>query len=358
MTIPRQRSPQQAFRPPAHKRLWRTLWRRCSCGHLAPCPSTNKQSTLAAAVTEAGSEPTVPFSPPPRLSSPPHLSRPHLSQPHLSQPRLSQPRLSPPPGLSPPRRRPFLERLRDDWRPTPPVSQDPHPDPVSADTQPRPGENTVDTGTCATETPHGWQPAPESLAEARHSPPTPAPAFPPRPQTAFPHLSPPTFSPANEEYGPVPRQSAHQSPTHSAWTRQQSNPQRASPTAHQAHRPRHGTAPLLHRIHTHSALEPSRVAGMPYPIEGPTTADAHTRPLTAVRPRDRAWVTHLPAGQVAYPRTFPAQPSEQDPLHAPRPGDESAISSSWNAPTMPLTQIGRAGGLTPAQAFRADRGPA
>ncbi|ROP32525.1 hypothetical protein EDD30_5469 [Couchioplanes caeruleus] len=38
MTTPRGRSPDPAPHPSSHRRQWRSLWRRCVCGHQASCP--------------------------------------------------------------------------------------------------------------------------------------------------------------------------------------------------------------------------------------------------------------------------------------------------------------------------------
>ena len=312
MTIPRQRSPHQAFHPPAHRRSWRTLWRRCACGHPTPCPSVSRR-LIGAARHEA-------------RSGPPPTDDTVDTGLDLTRARHSagDDAFTGPPGLSP-------------------------------DADARHGISPNAPGAHETETPHGW---PRLPRPPEGPSPTPSPAQRPRPQTTFPHLSPPSFSPAYEEPDLFPWQRLQQPAPRSTRTRQRPNPQRAAPATHEPDHARHGTAPLLHRIHTHSTLDTGgdapRDARICRPSEGPTTADAHTRPLTAVRPRDRDWVA---------PRTFPARHPEPQPATGPRPTagfapDEPTSAPYWNAPTMPLTQIGRAGGLTPAQAFRADRGPA
>ena len=59
MTIPRKRRQQPVPHEPAHTRVWRSLWRRCSCGLPAPC------------VDRLVPAPRLPFPPPARAVDPP-----------------------------------------------------------------------------------------------------------------------------------------------------------------------------------------------------------------------------------------------------------------------------------------------
>ncbi len=403
MTIPRQRGPQQALHPPVHKRQWRSLWRRCACGHSIPCPAANRLPSPIPAPATAGS--AFALTPPrPEMPSPAadpasggapkltadadvnHGSRRHPTGYHLGgfEATLPIPRRRQPPGGS---------------RTAPPGIPAPSP------------ENPQERTTAAS-----WdRPDRTGSPTAASWPPTP-----------FPHLSPPTFSPANEApYDDLPGEWRRHPRNFTTPTRQRPTPQRASPAAPPPHRPRHGTTPLLHRIHTHSAPH-ADTAGTLHSFDDRTSADAPARPLTAVRGEDSGsvdtmpprpahacapnppnhppdhtsrtaanWPGHPPA---RIPRgcatDLPAHPPVRIPrAAADRPGHPPAripracaadlsevrrsrvpttfatdsasalqgglkVPPQWNAPTMPLAQIGRAGDLTPAQAFRADRGPA
>jgi hypothetical protein len=81
----------------------------------------------------------------------------------------------------------------------------------------------------------------------------------------------------------------------------------------------------------------------PWPTNAAVTGD-RSWPLSEAVPEDAAWrpSADRPSGDIN-PRRLP-------------PSGQQVRAPAWDAPTVLLSQVGRAGDLTPAQAYRAGRG--
>jgi hypothetical protein len=302
MTILRKRRPDRVPYGPAHKRQWRTLWRRCSCGLPAPC------------VDRLVPAPRLPF-PPDRDDTPDHAPGPDDTRPHRASRGGSwtQPAV-PDEARWPSHRTAFAH------------------DPASPRTDPAGGR-------------HAHTPR-HDLAGV-HGPAWPAGGATPRHR-----LEPAVSTRPSGFVRAVPAVTAGRAavpPPRVAPPRVAPNGDVARPARATSRRAGYGD-PDSHEIRDGPVSPPAATqAGRP----GPSAATQASQPGPPA-----ATQASRPGPSAA---TQASQPGPPAATQASRPGPSAATQAGrpgWLAPTVPLSQVGRAGDLTPAQAFRASRGRA
>ncbi|MBB4760378.1 hypothetical protein BJ971_000934 [Actinoplanes digitatis] len=355
MTIPRRRCQRPVPHGPSHRRMWRSLWRRCSCGLPAPCvdrlvpapPLPYPPNTASPAdgrpIASGTARPSMPTSariPAPR-ASPIRPAQPGYDSAaiarvspiaYLEAARAAcardpawplaghadresgRHRLHPHTGGRAPAREPTTPTARH----TDPAStrRRPHFDAGRA-TRARDPATPVDgtAGSARTRLGDDRQPAGAASASILAAP------------GGFIRAS--GITAPSEEVRPgdyLPLRNAHEP---------RDGPRAAGQT--QIHRP--GDRP-----------EPSNHARVYEPRDGPGP-DGFTEthgPRNTARPTE-----HVQAHE---PREGPGPRRQDRGDGASANGAAQARAPAWAAPTVLLSQVGRAGGLTPAQAYRASQG--
>jgi hypothetical protein len=336
MTIPRRRCPRPVPHEPSHRRTWRSLWRRCSCGLPAPCvdrlvpapqlpfPPNRASPTDGRSAVGDGTDPPMSTSAriPAQRASPIRPARPDHDTARIS-------RISPSAYLE-------ASRAADAPGPAWPIAD--RADPASGRHRAR---AHADRTACARgpAPPHGGTATkahPGSSGHRRSTGVTP-PHIPTGPSgfirasgTATP---PEVAGPGGHLGAPGPRD-------------------RPGPTGHgRARGPRDRPGSTGH-AQTH----------------GPRDRPRPTWPTPAHETRDRPGPTSHT--QTHGPRDGPGPRTARNGPGVEHCGSERvqandttaagatarARAPAWDAPTVLLSQVGRAGDLTPAQAYRARQG--
>jgi hypothetical protein len=280
MTIPRKRRPGPVPHEPSHRRAWRSLWRRCSCGLPAPC------------VDRLVPAPRLPF---PRYGAalpPPDSS--HTAEQADWFARAETPILVEP-------------QRQSTWtgvdNPAHAPSTTSRSSPSFAETA-GPGARADDKGA-----PHGPAPTGDLADRPNGLPQTPDP-------TGEPSDTPHMIRAANAVLTAEECNALHLG-----------NEDPSVPTGGKS---RPGAKAIAD--HPPWSIGKAVTADPPWP---PSDTALDVEPLSPNSTGSRA-------GDIYPQRT-----------HA---GTQQVRPPAWAAPTVLLSQVGRAGGLTPAQAFRAGRG--
>jgi hypothetical protein len=322
MTIPRRRTPRPVPLGPTHKRAWRSLWRRCSCGLPAPCVDRRVPPSISLVLQTA-----VP-SHPRRIADPAPESVSHSIRPAAPAPRAS------------------------------PAPRPTHCDGLLLPAGPRPIAHPRNAPQ------HAQNHPPTQLGSITH----PIRAHPGQgfdEPSAYPIWPAPANPGARAERsrgGPVGglRRPLDQSPVIPAGPLNPIRPPSAEPFNLATHRTPAGP-PGTNRadpLNTHRNL----------PVDA--VGSARTRPAdfadapragSSDPPQRRPLPRQPPDGRIdmARPRDHGWWAARADPAGSntgAAPTHWSRDSPAWTAPTMLFSQVGRAGALTPAQAYRADRG--
>ncbi|PRY31148.1 hypothetical protein CLV70_10332 [Pseudosporangium ferrugineum] len=426
MTSPPRRDPDQVPPATAHRRHWRSLWRRCTCGRPVPCaltairPGDSDQPPLGG-FTVPDPRPVPPpggtgtptphgWAPPahPRPTPFPHGALPTFSPAHDEpyEPTTRDPRLRAGTPFFPPRRhpQPFPARhLHPSLPPHPatpylpgqPARSRPPAQPARSQPPGRPATSLSPGRPVTAQSPGrpttAQSPGRPTTAQSpgrpttAQSPGRPASVYPPpgrlssasAPSGRLWSVAPPTGRAGERSYSRLGASQDRQPRCASA-------PRTFPPAAMPAPKP-----PVARHIHANAECRAPR-GHIPQPREPDepdqpheatrtsTDDEAHPasegpRPDFPDAPSARGgtsatgtgwWKTTAIPSADALSRPLdavqPSPPVENHPAKEQPAPEPSTVyrhaRPAWAAPTMPLSQIGRAGGLTPAQAFRAGLG--
>ena len=328
MTIPRRRTPSPVPLEPTHKRAWRSLWRRCSCGLPAPCVDRR-----------------VPPSTPP-LPQTPAPSHPR----HIADPLLSP--FSYVPARHPESNFPGSAASAEDSTPSsdsasPAGTAFPAGTALPIGAVVRGGTtsaiNTVEAVGTGPGDPHrsGYLPLPASprpIAHPRNAPHR-AQNHPPAHLGSITH--------------PIrahPGRDFDQSPSsHRFLQVEQADSIRTSPAD-----PLRTQDTISGPSNTHRSLPVDALGSG----DAPQSTDGRraSRPPLPRQPPDDRIEMGQPGGH-GWWRAASSHRRADQAGNDTGPTDWSPGSPAWTAPTMLFSQVGRAGGLTPAQAYRARVSP-
>jgi hypothetical protein len=408
MSNPRKRRLEPVPHEPSHRRTWRSLWRRCSCGLPAPCVDR-----LVPAPRLPYPPPRLPYPPPPTPAGPPPRSGWFGPPPVPSNPSTDDTWCSPsrtgadergPHGLPAGPRwldsasntaRPAAEPATSNHPPwptgpsgflgalrsaTPPhatpavytrrIPRQAHPVRQSSQrvaAQPINRAHTdrgVTPPPADTRTANGVTPPPTETRANRGV--TPPPTETP---TANGVTPPPTETRANRGVTPPPTQTRANRGVTPPPTQTRAN-RGVTPPPTQTRANRGVTTPPSQdlaenaSLPTDTAPEPratrptadTTAQGAPSPAPnrpGAPSASSHT--ITSPV-KDRVWLAPWPTSDSGTEDEAHPNPFQDLNLRREPHSGQLVRAPSWDAPTVALAQIGRAGDLTPAQAYRAGRG--